>query len=321
MGCTSIKPGHTTRPDRGTFKKARLLAKGRIAGLQNVPLLRCNWRELRQAAIAAAHQRLATAHQPPHAGTQGAVLVPVGRDGIRAEQPFGHFTQDAPARVASSACKCVAPAPRPAWAGNGPQPQARPRSRRTAHPAGRQRTVACARRGTGTGGVEIGHAVFQARRECEPQAAAGPVRHQHQTLAIMDQLLRPGTRQNSKASASGGGSASGSSAPRHHDRGTRPGARRAHPERDLPASAGPKPAPRPASDDGAASRGGSRVSAQVFLPARGRSGVGRRDRPLSDTSVRRCDQSWRDLPVLGVRRHGFRRAGAIETPSGRHQKG
>jgi hypothetical protein len=31
--------------------------------------------------------------------------------------------------------------------------------------------------------------------------------------------------------------------------------------------------------------------------ARGRRGAGRRDRPLSDTSVRRCDQSWRNLPV------------------------
>ena len=38
MGCTSIKPGHTTRPDRGTFKKARLLAKGRIAGAAKRPL-------------------------------------------------------------------------------------------------------------------------------------------------------------------------------------------------------------------------------------------------------------------------------------------
>lgn len=94
MEWSSIKPGHTTRPDRGTFKKARLLAKGRIAGTaKRPPLLRCNRRKLRQAAIAAAHQRLATPHQPPHAGAQGAVLVPVGRDGIGTEQPFGHFTQ------------------------------------------------------------------------------------------------------------------------------------------------------------------------------------------------------------------------------------
>ena len=29
------------------------------------------------------HQRIATTYQPPHAGTQCTVFVPVGRDGIR----------------------------------------------------------------------------------------------------------------------------------------------------------------------------------------------------------------------------------------------
>src|SRR5690606_5906068 len=86
--------GHTTQPDRGTFEKSGLPAKGRIAGSAERPsLLRCDWRKLRQTAIAPAHQRLATPHQPPHTGAQGAVLVPVGRDGIRAKQPFGHLAQ------------------------------------------------------------------------------------------------------------------------------------------------------------------------------------------------------------------------------------
>ena len=94
MGSTAIKPGHTTRPDRGTFKKDELLAKGRNAGAaKRPPSLRCNWRELRQAAIAAAHQRLATPHQPAYTSAQGAVLVPVGHDGIHAKKPFGHLTQ------------------------------------------------------------------------------------------------------------------------------------------------------------------------------------------------------------------------------------
>ncbi|BCM77074.1 hypothetical protein KAM329D_41590 [Aeromonas caviae] len=69
MGCTSIKPGHTTRPVRGTFKKARLLAKGRSTGDAKRPPLLQRRRKLCQAAIAATHQRIATTYQPPHAGT------------------------------------------------------------------------------------------------------------------------------------------------------------------------------------------------------------------------------------------------------------
>ena len=219
--------------------------------------------------------------------------------------------------------RCVAPAPRPAWAGNGPQPQARPRSRRTAHPA-RPPAHGSVRKARHRHGWRRdrpcrlpGQARVRAAGSSRASATPAPDACHHGSVACGQARAR--TRRHRLRVA---GRHREAAAPRHHDRGTRPGARRAHPERDLPASAGPKPAPRPASDDGAASRGGSRgFGASIPKPARGRSGVGRRDRPLSDTSVRRCDQSWRDLPVLGVRRHGFRRAGAIETPSGRHQKG
>jgi hypothetical protein len=50
-------------------------------------------RKLRQTAIAAAHQRIATPHQPAHTSAQGAVGVPVGGDGIHTKQPFGHLAQ------------------------------------------------------------------------------------------------------------------------------------------------------------------------------------------------------------------------------------
>lgn len=39
------------------------------------------------------HQLIAAAYQPPYAGTQCTVFVPVGRDGIRAEQTFAHLAQ------------------------------------------------------------------------------------------------------------------------------------------------------------------------------------------------------------------------------------
>ena len=96
----------------------------------------------------------------------------------------------------------------------------------------------------------------------------------------------------------------GRAAPRHRDRGTRPGARPAHPGRDLPAGEAPSARQHPVGDDGAASRAGSGDDgADTPKPAPGHPGAERRDRPPWHTTARHCDHPYGNLPVLGVRRH------------------
>ena len=203
-------------------------------------------------------------------GTQGAVLVPVGRDGIRAEQPFGHFTQGRTRQGRVERLQVCSSSTAAGVGRNGPQPQARPRSRRTAHPA-RPPAHGSVRKARHRHGWRRdrpcrlpGQARVRAAGSSRASATPAPDACHHGSVACGQARAR--TRRHRLRVA---GRHREAAAPRHHDRGTRPGARRAHPERDLPASAGPKPAPRPASDDGAASRGGSRVSAQVFPASAG----------------------------------------------------
>ncbi len=220
-----------------------------------------------------------------------------------------------------ASARCAVPAPRPSWAWNGPPPQARQPWPRPMRPA---RTRACdsARRAWRRRGWRRGR----------PCRLPGPARARAAGSSRANATPAPGAcRRGSVACGQGrartqrhglrvAGHRPGKPARRHRDRETRPDARRAHPGLGLPAGAGPTPAPCPAGGGGAASRGGSRdFGAGIPTPAQGRQGAERRDRPLSDTSVRRCDQSWRNLPLFGMRRHAFRDAGTIEMPSGRHQ--
>ena len=116
----------------------------------------------------------------------------IARDGIRAEQPFGDFAQG---RARQGRIESLQGVQFQHRGRRGPGTGRRRRRGNRCHgqgvQLGRERAIARARRGAGPSGVKVGHAVLQARRKREPQAAAWPVRHQHQALAIVDQLLAP----------------------------------------------------------------------------------------------------------------------------------
>ena len=52
--------------------------------------------------------------------------------------------------------------------------------------------MTCARHVARADGVDVGHAILQAWRQRQSQAAAGPVRGEHQASAIVDQVLLTG---------------------------------------------------------------------------------------------------------------------------------
>jgi hypothetical protein len=72
----------------------RAFCSGTIWGGAVSSLLGCGQRaEPGQLAVATIHQRAATLHQAAHAGAQGAVGVPVGRDIRSAEQALCDLAQ------------------------------------------------------------------------------------------------------------------------------------------------------------------------------------------------------------------------------------
>ena len=186
---------------------------------------------------------------------------------------------------------------------------------------GRECAVARGARGASADGIEVGHAIFQARRECEPHAAAGPARYQHQARAIVDQVFASGDVP--ELEGIGIGRRVGIRVELHHRIVIgEPGRMRVariqggiFQQAQSPARGGLWPA---ASAQPVAAVVG--VAAQVFTPARGRRGAACRDTRRSDTSVRRSGSAMTQPPVIQQeRRHGFRRAGAIESPSSRHR--
>ena len=139
-------PGHTTRPDRGTFKKARF-AKDELQAAKR-PLT-----AMQLAGVApGCDSRRASAprHGAPTAARGHARRCPCAsrprRHPRRTARPLHARTHR---QVASSACKVCSSST--AAAAERPQPQARPRSRRQRIQPGPAH--GSARRGTGTGGV------------------------------------------------------------------------------------------------------------------------------------------------------------------------
>ncbi|AWF56106.1 hypothetical protein CSC12_6024 (plasmid) [Klebsiella michiganensis] len=180
-------------------------------------------------------------------------------------------------------------------------PQARPRLRQIAHPAS-QRACGSA------------HRAWRRRvwRRDRPSHLLGRVRVRAERSSLANAIQAPGAcRRGSVACAQECartrryahrvvGRRRGIAAPRRRDRGTKQDVHRAHPGRDLPAGAGPRPAPHLACDAGVASRAGSLHScANTPKPALGHRGAACRDTRPWDTSVGCCGQSWRNLPVSG----------------------
>lgn len=136
MGCTSIKPGHTTRPDRGTLKKARLLAKGRFARVEKRPP---NATGTLEAALVGGSRRASAHRRGVPAAVRGHAMHCLCASRPRRHPRRTDLRPPRARRLPRGSRRALAryavPAARRAWGGSGLLPQAWPRLRQIAHPA------------------------------------------------------------------------------------------------------------------------------------------------------------------------------------------
>ncbi|CRQ02757.1 hypothetical protein PAERUG_P18_London_17_VIM_2_04_10_04987 [Pseudomonas aeruginosa] len=201
----------------------------------------------------------------------------------------------------------AAPAVQLGWVGTGPPRAARHRQRQPACPA-RPRERSNVRRAWRTPGRR-GHRPCPAPGRAQRSAADSSPANVLSAVGAghhgPDFCCLGGARSRTPRSRAWG---------RHRDTGgsapggreTRPDARHARPGAGLPAGAAPSVAPPRAGAGEPASRGGTPGSgAGTPRPGLGHPAAGRRDKPRWDTTARRRDRPWGNLPLHRVRRHGF----------------
>ncbi len=138
------------------------------------------------------HQRPPTPHQTTHLRAQAAIGVPATSHHVRAEQPHGHLAQGRPRQGGVERLEGMQ-----LQQGGRGRPAAGHRNRRGINrdsqlvQLSREGAVTCAGPGTGSYGMDVGHACFQTWCQSHAQGAARPTHHQQQSPAVVDQALAP----------------------------------------------------------------------------------------------------------------------------------
>lgn len=136
---------------------------------------------------------LAASYQAAHARPQATIGIPAIDHGVGTKQPLGGFTQG---RTCQTGVECL----------QGVQLLQRSRRRpwpsrcsgrlfsRTSQLAqfGPEHAMVRARHVARADGEDVGHAILQAWRQRQAQAAARPARGEHQASAVVDQVFLTG---------------------------------------------------------------------------------------------------------------------------------